>query len=184
MAGPKNGKRVTKTTNNQGIITGLYRGSEVPAKSSLGICFAMTVMWMKRVLQLRQVTYEANEHMVTGIQTFYMKAPAGKVGQRTREVLANNGMVQLETGDDYFAGTCQDAFEWIRLKPLTVFSISAPYHALAAFYQKPAVFYFDPNFGVYEYASIDDFCLYAGAQAFGDYCRTENEVMVNPVRLL
>jgi len=184
MAGPKNGKRVTKTTNNQGIITGLYRGSEVPAKSSLGICFAMTVMWMKRVLQLRRVDYEANEHMTTGIQTYYMRAPAGKTGERTREILANNGMKQLESGDDYFAGTCHDAFEWIKQKPLMVFSISVPYHALAAFYQKPQVFYFDPNFGVFEYPSIDDFCTYAGAQAFADYCRTENEVMVNPVVLL
>ena len=96
------------------------------------------------------------------------------------------GLKMIESDTDSFFGTCEDAFEWISRHPLKVFSIKVPGHALAAYYERPKVYYFDPNYGVYQYANIHDFCIYAYIHAFFDYCDwnaspQEREVFVLPI---
>lgn len=187
MSEPK-GDKISDAENNEGVVKTFLKGSATHSKKPEGICLAMTVLWIKGVLLANNVKYTGDEQLATGLQGFYQLGDAGKRWERRKKLFASQGLNMIDTGDQYFFGTCNDAFEWIRQRPLTVFSIKVPSHALAAFYQRPKVYYFDPNHGVYAYDTINEFCLEAYLHAYFDYCDwqakpPEKEVFVMPIAL-
>jgi hypothetical protein len=124
----------------------------------------------ERYIAHNSVKYTGDEQNATILHGFYSVGDSKVRWERRKKLFAAQGPRMVDDSGEYFFGTCNDAFEWIRMLPLKVFSIKAPGHALAAFYQKPNVYYFDPNWGVYEYSSINEFCPEACLHMFFDYC--------------
>ena len=161
-------------------------------RKSEGVCFGMTVLWIRGIIQKNVIDYGYSTFEAELMHNKYNIMGGGKVRgdkdfwEARKRTFEDLNLKMVEDRGRYFFGTCSDAFDWVQNHPLKVFSIKVPGHALAAYYKRPEVYYFDPNYGVYEYPTINDFCIYAYLHAFFDYCDWQaepkkNEVFVLPV---
>jgi hypothetical protein len=188
MATEPKGKKISDADNVEGVVTKFKKHTAVHAEKPGGVCFAMTVQWIRGILEKQTVKYTGDQTLATALHGFYTIRGRGTDGfWESRKRLFESQNLKMQDGtDQYFFGKCSDAFDWIRPRPLTVFSIKVPGHALAAYYQKPKAYYFDPNWGVYEYPTISDFCVNAYIHCKFEYCTWDkdpapNEVFVVPV---
>jgi len=190
MSEPRSGQKISNVENLGSVLVpkAHYRS----ANKEEGVCFGMTVLWIRGIIQNNQVEYDYSDFQAELMHNKYTILGGGKVrGEKgfwdaRKKVFKDLNLTMHESGSNYFFGTCEDAFDWIKTKPLTVFSIKVPGHAIAAYYKRPNVYYFDPNYGVYEYANINDFCIYAYLHAFFEYCdwqagTPEREVFILPI---
>ena len=190
MSAPKNGKQISNVENLGSVLVPKphYRSSV----KEEGVCFGMTVLWIRGLIQSGQIEYNYSNFEAELMHNKYTIFGQGKVRgdkafwESRKKVFKDLNLKMNESGNNYYFGTCKDAFKWIKTKPLTVFSIKVPGHAIAAYYQRPNVYYFDPNHGVYEYTNINDFCFEGYMHAFFNYCDWQakpekSEVFILPI---
>ena len=137
-----------------------------------GVCCAMCLLWIKRIFQTqyKDVSWErSNAEAAKSIFLQYMMTQrSGSSLDKEMELYQNHGMKMYAGKNDdanhKFSGNIKESSEkaeaWIKKTPeLTCFSIGVTGHAMAGFWQKGAGFFFDPNEGVFELSSINDFAV-------------------------
>lgn len=177
--------------------TGQMTKTIMAANKPGGICLAMTVLWLKGILLEGHVEYTATTQQATVLFGMYSvlgnrRVKGARVGKEDmwaarHRAFAIHGLKMKDGQGEHFFGDVEEAFEWIRAHASKkAFSIRVPGHAIAAYINRGKAYYFDPNWGVYRYASVSDFSIYAYLHARFEYCTWDasplpNEVSVIPI---
>lgn len=173
------GTRISSTVNLHGYGMKYRKATAALSTEPMGICIAMTVQWIRGIYERNELAYDPGTppyHTAAVLQGYYERGPAGYTAKLKRLMEVQN----LEAFFNPYSGTCRDAFAWIRKMPeLQAFLIEVPGHAIAGFYLKPQAYYFDPNWGVYEYNTINDFCTRAYFHCRTSYCAMPGQVAPN-----